>query len=63
MMVVKFTHCSSIIHQILSYSHFSSSRLNLYLKIDVKKQTNMHQKVIFIKLRVSKVTNQELYSY
>ncbi len=37
MMVVKFTYYSSIIHQILSSSHFSLSKLNLYRKIDDKK--------------------------
>ncbi|HLO88513.1 MAG TPA: hypothetical protein VK203_26385 [Nostocaceae cyanobacterium] len=34
MRVVKFTHYSLIIHQILSYSHFSLPRLNFYPKVD-----------------------------
>lgn len=41
MVVVKFTYYSSIIHQILSSSHFSSSKLNLYRKIDDTNVTNI----------------------
>lgn len=41
MMVVKFTYYSSIIHQILSSSHFSSSKINLYRKVDDENVTNI----------------------
>lgn len=46
MMVVKFTYYSSIIHQILSSSHFSSSKFNLYRKIDEKNFKNIFYMII-----------------
>lgn len=46
MMVVKFTYYSSIIHQILSSSHFSLSKLNLYRKTDDKKVINISYMMI-----------------
>lgn len=46
MMVVKITYYSSIIHQILSSSHFSLSKLNLYRKTDDKIVTNISYMMI-----------------
>jgi hypothetical protein len=57
MMVVKFTHYSSIIHQILSYSHFSSSRLNLYPEIGDTKLTNILYKSVYVKSSVQRNTS------
>lgn len=57
MMVVKFTYYSSIIHQILSSSHFSSSELNLSRKIDDRKLTNKIYMIVSMKLRASEITN------
>jgi hypothetical protein len=53
MMVVKFTFYLSIIHQILSSSHFSLSELNLYRKTDDRKSKNIFYMIIPIKLRAS----------
>ena len=53
MMVVKFTYYSSIIHQILSSSHFSSSKLYLSRKIDDRKSVNIFYMGIYTELRAS----------
>jgi hypothetical protein len=61
MMVVKFTHYSSNIHQILSYSHFSSSTLNLYPETGDSKLTNILYKLIYVKFRVPQNTIIQVY--